>query len=271
MILVTGGTGTIGRALIDRLRLSGAGDRVVATVRRPADLGVRTVPGDFNDPASIVKTLAPGDRLFLNAMPFPRFVETFNEVIDRAKSAGVTQIVEVSVRDAAPGNKLSSGVHGEVDEHLRASSVPYAILQPTSFMQNLIRDLQHDHFYGSYGRSAVNYIDARDIGDVAAAMLTGPISTSRDYLLTGPQSPTHEEIAATMTAVLGREIRYVDLPPADLARRLRQAGMPEPYASDLPAVQATTGGGWAAVYPTVEQIIGRPPRTLDQFLADHVE
>jgi uncharacterized protein YbjT (DUF2867 family) len=269
MIVVTGGTGTIGGALIERLRGQGAGREVLAVVRRPVDLGVETVVGDFNDPRSIVERLSPGDRLFLNAMPFPRFVETFNEVIDLAAAAGVAQIVSVSVREAKPGNKLSSGVHGEVDEHLRASGVPYAILQPTSFMQNLLRDLRHDRFHGSYGRSAINYIDARDIGDVAAALLTAPVGESRSYILTGPESPPHDEIAAAMTIALGREIRYVDLPVPQLAARLAEEGVPEPYATDLPIAQSTMGASWAEVYPTVQEVTGRPPRTLARFLADH--
>ncbi|HEY9291564.1 MAG TPA: NmrA family NAD(P)-binding protein [Microlunatus sp.] len=269
MIVVTGGTGTIGGALIRRLRSEGRGDEVLALVRKPIDLGVRTELGDFNDPSSIVKSLSPGDRLFLNAMPFPRFVETFSEVIDLAKAASVAQIVEVSVRSARPGNKLSSGVHGEVDEHLRASGVPYAILQPTSFMQNLARDLRDDRLTGSYGAAAMNYVDGRDIGDVAATLLTAPVGASADYVITGPESLSHDQIAARMSAALGREIRYLDLPVAELAAQLAAAGVPEPYATDLPAEQATLGESWAEVLPTVEQVTGRPPRTLEQFLADH--
>jgi NAD(P)H dehydrogenase (quinone) len=163
-------------------------------------------------------------------------------------------------------------------------------------MQNLIRDLRGDQFHGAFGRVPVNYIDARDVGEVAAALLTSPIepqpseqqlsdqqssaqrlsaqrlsARQRDYLLTGPESPTHDEIAVTMTAVLRREIRYLDLAPADLAARFAAAGIPEPFATDLPAMQAAIPADWAEVYPTVQQITGRSPRTLAQFLADHIE
>ncbi len=268
MIVVTGGTGSIGRALIERVR----GQDVLAVVRKPADLGVEHALGDFTQPETVTAHLSAGDRLFLNSMPFPGFVESFTTVIDLAKAAGVAQIVTVSVRGAKPGNPLSSGVHGEVDEHLRASGVPYAILQPTSFMQNLIRDLRGDRFYGSWGDSRMNYIDARDIGDVAAALLTGPIGESQDYLLTGPQSFSHAEIAAEMTAVLGREIRYVDLPVPEMSARLAEEGIPEPYATDLPAMQSTLGStGWWEVNSTVQDVTGRPPRTLARFLADHTD
>jgi len=247
---------------------------MLAVVRKPADLGVEEAPGDFTRPESVTAHLAAGDRLFLNSSPFPGFVESFTSVIDQAKAAGVAQIVAVSVRGAKPGGPLTSGPHGEIDEHLRASGVPYAILQPTSFMQNLIRDLNGDRFYGSWGNSRMNYIDARDIGDVAAARLTAPLTVpidlSQDYLLTGPQSFSHTEIAAKMTAVLGREIRYVDLPVPEMSARLAAAGIPEPYATDLPEIQAVLADeGWSEVNHAVQDVTGRPPRTLAQFLADH--
>jgi NAD(P)H dehydrogenase (quinone) len=267
MIVVTGGTGSIGRALIERLH----GQDVLAVVRKPADLGVEQAHGDFTQPETVTAHLSAGDRLFLNSMPFPGFAESFTTVIDQAKAAGVAQIVTVSVRGAKPGNRLSSGVHGQVDEHLRASGVPYAILQAASFMQNLIGDLRGDRFYGSWGDSRMNYIDARDIGDVAAALLTRPIGQSHDYLLTGPQAFSHAEIAAEMTAALGREIRYVDLPVAEMSARLAAEGIPEPYATDLPAIQSTAADntGWWDVNQTVQDVTGRPPRTLAQFLTDH--
>src|SRR5215475_11118565 len=250
MIVVTGATGTIGWALIERVR----GQDVLAVVRKPTDLGVEHALGDLTQPETVTAHLSAGDRLFLNSMPFPGFAGSFTTVIDLAKAAGVAQIVTVSVRGAKPGNPLSSGVHGEVDEHLRASGVPYAILQSTSFMQNLARDLRGDRFYGSYAKLRMNYIDARDIGDVAAALLTAPVGESRDYILTGPQSPTHDEIAAAMTAALGREIRYVDLPVPEMAARLADEVIPEPYATDLPTTQSTMGPSWAEIYPTIQEV-----------------
>jgi NAD(P)H dehydrogenase (quinone) len=266
MIVVTGGTGSIGRALIERLR----GKDVLAVVRKPAELGVEQAYGDFTRPETVTAHLSAGDRLFLNSMPFPDFVESFSTVIDQAKAAGVAQVVTVSVRGAKPGNRLSSGAHGQVDEHLRASGVSYAILQPAGFMQNLIRDLRGDRFYGSWGDSRMNYIDARDVANVAAALLTCPIGESHDYLLTGPQSFSHAEIAAVMTATLGREIRYVDLPVSEMSARLAAEGIPEPYATDLPAVQSTVADtDWWDVNQTVQDVTGHPPRPLARFLTDH--
>lgn len=268
MIVVTGATGSIGRALTGLL----PGEDVLAVSRKPADLGVRHATGDFNTPETIGGLLSPGDRLFLNSSPFPRFTETLNAVIDQAARAGVAQIVSVSVRDAAVGAPLASGLHAEVDDHLRASGVPHAILQPTGFMQNLVTDLQDDRLHGSWGTGGMNYIDARDIAEVAAALLTRPVGESGTYVLTGPESPTHAEIAATMTEVLGRPIAYVDLPVPEMAARLAAGGLPERFAVELATVQSgLSETGWAEVNTTVEDVTGRPPRTLAAFLADHAD
>ncbi|MEO3870772.1 NAD(P)H-binding protein [Nonomuraea sp. B12E4] len=267
MIVITGATGSIGRALVERLR----GHDVLAVVRRPADdLGCDYALGDLDDPETVGRLLSPGDRLFLNSSLWPGFVRAHQAVTDLAARAGVAQVVAVSVRDARPGAKLGGGMHGEVDAHLRKSGVPWSILQPTGFMQNLPRDVRDGHFYGSYGAEPVNYIDTRDVAEVAAALLTRPVGPSGDHVLTGPESLSHDQIAEALTAVLGREIRYVDLPVPEMTAHLERQGIPQPHAGDLAELMAATGDGrWATTTTTVEDLTGRPPRPLTAFLTDH--
>ncbi|QYC42937.1 NAD(P)H azoreductase [Nonomuraea coxensis DSM 45129] len=266
MIVVTGATGTIGRALAGRL----SGHDVLAAVRRPADLPCAYALADLERPETIGALLSPGDRLFLNSSLFPGFTAAHRAVIDLAARAGVAQIVTVSVRGARPGQRLGGGLHGEVDAHLRASGVPYAILQPTGFMQNLPGEIRGGLMHGSYGPGPVNYIDARDIADVAAALLTRPAGPGSDHVLTGPESLPHERIAERVGAALGRPVRYVDLPVPEMAAHLERQGMPAPFAADLAALMAETGDGrWASATTEVEDITGRPPRTLEDFLTDH--
>ncbi|MCK2216553.1 NAD(P)H-binding protein [Actinomadura sp. ATCC 31491] len=267
MIVVTGATGSIGRALVAGLR----GHDVLAVVRRPApDLGCAYEPGDLERPESVGRLLSRGDRLFLNSSLWPGFAAAHRAVIDLAARAGVAQVVTVSVRGARPGALLGGGMHGEVDAHLRASGVPYAVLQPTGFMQNLPGEVRDGVMHGSYGPGAVNYIDARDVAAVAAALLTRPAGPGADHVLTGPESLSHARIAERVTAVTGCPVRYVDLPVARMAAHLERQGLPAPAAADLAALIAETGDGrWATRTPAVEQITGRPPRTLDAFLAEH--
>lgn len=267
MIVITGATGSIGRALAGGLR----GHDALAVVRRPADdLGIPYAQADFDTPATIGALLSPGDRLFLNSSLWPGVIDAQRAVIDLAARAGVAQIVAVSVRGAAPGARLGMGMHAQIDAHLRKSGVPYTILQPSGFMQNLPRDFGDGTMYGSYGPAPVNYIDARDIADVAAALLTGPVGASSEHVLTGPESLSHEEIAERIGRAVGRPVRYVNLPAPEMAAHLERQGIPRPHSGDLAALMAETGdGSWAPVTTAVEDLTGRPPRGLADYLADH--
>ncbi|MBN6055495.1 NAD(P)H-binding protein [Nonomuraea sp. RK-328] len=230
----------------------------------------REVVGDFERSETIGRVLSPGDRLFLNSSLWPGFVDAHRRVIDLAREAGVAQVVTVSVRGAEPGALLGGGMHGVVDDHLRASGLPYAILQPVGYLQNLLTKVRNGRFFGSYGPIEVGYIDVRDVAGVAAALLTRPVGESATHVLTGPEAYTHAEIAAALTAVLGRQVEYVDLPVPEMAAHLERQGMPAPFGQALAALMAEVGDGhWSSTTTTVEDITGHPPRSLTTFLADH--
>lgn len=199
--MVTGATGTIGRALIEEL--GGAARAVVRRAAQGEELGCDYVVGDLERPESI--PLEPGDRLFLNSALWPGFVHAHKAVIDHAKAADAAQVVTVSVRGVSSASLLGFGMHGQVDAHLKASGVPWSILAPVGFMQNLAGDVDEEgRVFGSYGRGKVGYIDARDIAAVATALLTRPVGADATYELTGPVAPTHDEIAAELTRAFGR-------------------------------------------------------------------
>lgn len=264
MIVVTGATGTIGRALVEEL--GGAARAVVRRAEQGEELGCAYVVGDLERPESI--PLEPGDRLFLNSALWPGFVAAHQAVIDRAASAGVAQVVTVSVRGVTSGSLLGFGMHGQVDRHLKASGVPYSILAPVGFMQNLAADVDEEgRIFGSYGRGGVGYIDARDIAAVAAVLLTRPVGADATYELTGPVAPTHDEVAAELTRALGRTVRYVDLSIEEAAVHLEKRGMPAESARDLAELMAQIGDGrWASTTATVADLLGRRPRSLREFL-----
>lgn len=85
MIVVTGATGTIGRALIKEL--GGAARAVVRRAEQGEELGCDYAVGDLERPDSI--PLEPGDRLFLNSALWPGFVQAHQAVIDHAVAAEI--------------------------------------------------------------------------------------------------------------------------------------------------------------------------------------
>lgn len=278
MILVTGATGAIGRHLIHHLVAAGAPVR--AFVRDPAkgqELGCEFVVGDFDRPDSVAAALAGVDRLFLNTSASPALVRQQTGAIDAARAAGVRQIVKVSVQDAAPGAGLARGWHGEIEEHLKRSGVPWAVLRPGGFMQNFLADApdiaEGGQFFGAYRDGAVAYIDSRDIAESAAALLTRPIGDNQTFVLTGPEGLTHDAIAERFTATLGRQIRYVDLTPEEMAGRLiNRYGLPASMATE--AVETMTylaSGAWGTPTTAVADLTGRAPRAFQDFLADQLD
>ncbi|REE96769.1 uncharacterized protein YbjT (DUF2867 family) [Thermomonospora umbrina] len=279
MILVTGATGSIGRPLVRRLRADGVAFR--ALVRDEAKgraLGCDFAVGDFDDPDSLAAALDGVDRMFLNgagAQPVdgeqPMIVQQ-RTAIDTARRAGVARIVKVSVRDAHEGGLLAEGAHWRIERHLQASGMGWSLLRPGGFMQNFLTGAgsftSDGDLVGSYGDAPVSYIDCEDIAACAAALLAGAYGNGETFVLTGPQALTHHQIAEKLSTVLGRTIRYVDLPPDELAATLKSQGLPARFADDVAALFAKVArGSQSTTTSAVRELTGRSPRTFDDFLA----
>src|SRR5947208_3054141 len=145
MILVTGGTGSIGRPLVRRLLDKGVAFK--ALVRDEAKgraLDCDITVGDFDDPGSIAAALEGVDRLFLNgagAQPADGeqpMIRQQKAAIDAARKAGVERIVKVSVWHAHEGGRLAEGAHWEIEQYLKRSGIGWSLLQPSGFMQNFL-------------------------------------------------------------------------------------------------------------------------------------
>jgi uncharacterized protein YbjT (DUF2867 family) len=276
MIIVTGATGTIGRHLVRQLTQRGAEFRaVVRDMAKGRELGCDLILGDFSRPDSLATAFQGADSLFLNTSVSPEMEAQHKAAVLAARDAGVRRIVRVSALGADPASKLGlARWHGGAEQALRASGLEWTLLQPTYFMQNLLASaasIQADGaIYGAFGDGRIPFVDAADIAALGAAALCGDGHGGKTYVVTGAEPLTHAEAAARISQVLGRPVRYVDLPVAEAVRGLIEAGMPEWYATDLGRLMGffATGQG-ADVSPAVEQVTGRRPRTFDEFLADN--
>jgi uncharacterized protein YbjT (DUF2867 family) len=278
MIVVTGATGSIGRHLVAALQAAGVPFRAMARTPADARLDCPVVPGDFDDPASLAAAFAGADQLFLNTGgaqpvdgPQPMIGQQI-AAIDAAKAAGISHVVKVSVWRAAPGRLLAEGAHGVIERHLAASGIRATVLQPNAFLQNLVTGAgafnADGHLVGAYGEGRVSYIDCADIAACASAVLTDPARRGGVHVLTGPEALSHREIAAAISAAVGRAVPTLDLTPDELAAALRAQGSPDGFAADVAALAADAAtGALEATTSAVRDFTGRPPRTLAQFLA----
>ncbi|MFJ3514333.1 MULTISPECIES: SDR family oxidoreductase [unclassified Streptomyces] len=282
MIVVMGATGATGNALVHSLLTSGTPVRALTRTpntpipgttgeHRPA---VEVRYADAADPHSLRTAFEGAARLFLAMANGPAQVELETRVIDIAADSGIGHIVKISAPAAEPDSPVAvSRGHHAVEEHLRASGLPHTVLRPYAFMQNLLRlapGVIRGTILGTTGDAPCNYVDCRDIGDVAAAALTRPDIARGTYTLTGSEAVSHHELASRLTALTGHRIRYVDLTPDELrADLIRHARMPAWLADHVTEIQQLTVARPETPTTTVGDILGRPPRTLDAFLHEH--
>jgi len=276
-ILVTGATGNTGRAIVDALARRGAPVR--AMVRAEADraklpAGVPAVVADFDDLASIAAALDGADRAYLVTPSSERAEEQQRRFADLAAKAGLRHLVvlsQLASDEHSPVRFLR--YHAAVEQHVRDLGVPYTFLRPNLFFQGLLAFAgtisSQGRFYAPIGDATISAIDVRDIADVAAVTLTEAGHEGATYTLTGPASITHTQIAAALTAALGRDVTFTDVPPEAFADSLR--GILPPWQVDglLEDYAHYRRGEAASVSSAVAEITGRPPRDIQQFARDY--
>lgn len=268
-ILVTGASGTIGRALVAELRSRGADFAVMSS--KPAH-GV--VQGDFADTTSLERAFQGVDTLFLLLPLVPGKVQLARNAVQAARAAGVRHIVRSSGAGADPASPVAiAQLQGEIDALVAGSGIPTTFLRPNSFMQNWINysaaALKSGTFYAPHGAGAQSLIDARDIAAVAAVVLVDPAShAGQAYTLTGPEALTDAQMVEQIAAAAGHAIRYVDVPEA--AAREAMAGMPPVMIEWFMSLNHIIKQGWAAgVTDDVQRLTGRAPRRFADFVVEN--
>ena len=279
MILVVGGTGTVGGEVVRGLKAAGTPFR--ALVRDPARAGgiagAEVVTGDLLRPETLPPALAGVEKVFLLTPLHLDQGRMKANLIDAAAAAGVRHIVLAGAIGAAPDSPVTLGrIHGESQERVKASGMAYTFLQPTFFMQNLLNFAesirQQGAFYLPLEDSRVAWIDARDIAAVAVKALTEPGHEGKEYPLTGPEALTGDQLAATLSDVLGRAVAYVGVSMEDSKQGMIRAGLDEALADMVNELYALGPmGHLATVLDTVERVTGRPARTFRRFAEDYAD
>ena len=282
MILVTGATGTNGRLVVEALRRAGAPVRAMIQDHTKAgalrDAGAECVVADFDNPASLAAAVADVERALLLSAVDQRLVEREARFVETAKKAGVHHLVKFSAIGAHPSASFTFGrQHGQSEHLILEAGLPFTFIQPNFFMQNLLWSAgtitARGELYSTLGTARASHVDARDIARVIAATLTEPTDrhAGRVHLLTGPAAVTFSEVAETLTRVLERPVRHVDLTDEQLKSALRASGQSEWQATALIELNSYARQGHVSVVTdTVERVTGQAPRSLEQWARDHI-
>lgn len=277
-VLVVGATGTIGSRVAEDLAQKG--HDVVGLVRDASragalPAGVRPIEADLDDAAAVDAALAGVDRVVLIAANTPRQAAQETAVIDAARRAGVVHLVKLSVGGAAPDAGLAlARAHWTAEERLRESGVPFTIVRPGFFMQNLLQYAGWIEADGAWrlpmGDAAIAMVHAADVAEVIAAIVPGA-PVGRDVSVTGGAALTMTEAAAILAEAAGRPIAYVDGDPEAYLRAMIAAGNDEQYARDMTALyDGIVRAGYAAtVSDDASTILGREPRTFAVFATEN--
>ena len=282
MILVVGGGSKIGQAAIGELIAKG--ETVRALVRARESTGslpaaVESVIGDLADVESLRAAMDGAQRMFLLCGPHDDEVQLNRNAIDVASQAGIGLVVRSSILGADAASETTFvRDHGICDSYLARSGAPYAIVRPNLFMQNItettVPSITADgSFYANAGQARISMVDTRDVGAVAARLLTEPGHDGEICDVTGPEALSYEDVATKLSSVLGRTITYVDVSDDAVRSSLSGYGMGDWLAGSLVELfqdyRRSGNDGYAAkVTDTAARLTGRPPRTLDQLLAE---
>ncbi|HET9333596.1 MAG TPA: NmrA family NAD(P)-binding protein [Gemmatimonadota bacterium] len=278
-ILVIGGTGKVGSALVEELARRDVGVRVMSRSGGPTGRpGVEGVRGDMSRPDTLAAAFAGVDRCYLLTPLAQDETELGLNALDAARAARVERIVfqSVSHADDYPMIPHFASKVRILDE-IRDSGLPWAAVFPSSFYQNdvALRDLilGPGIYPNPIGSGGINRVDVRDIAAVAAAALLEPGLESSEVPAVGPGTWTGDSIAAVYSDLLGREVRY---PGDDLEAWAAGARnfLPEWLVHDLAIMfeQFQDAGLSASPEELAEtrELLGREPRAFEEFARDLV-
>lgn len=276
-ILVTGATGNVGSRLVRKLKEKGQQVRAFArNAGEKSEPGVEAVAGDFNDKAALRKAMEGVTAVYLLSAGEDLSQHEAN-AIDAAKDAGVKLVVKHSVAGAQYNAPGFPAWHRAGEERLEKSGLDYVFLRPATFSSNAlywagsIKD--QGVVYGALGEAALPVIDPEDIADAAATVLTTPGHAGKAYELSGPEALTTDQQVKTIGSVVGRDLKYVNVPDDAAKQSMLGMGMPPKYVDAMVSlIQMLRGIGRIDPYPNdVKQLTGHEPRSFRQWAESNAQ
>lgn len=265
-VLVTGGTGKVGRRTVAELRARGA--EALAGTRSPRDLG--QVRFAWDEPATFPALEGVGALLAVAPPGASDPLNVMRPGLEWALASGVRKFVLAGASSIPMDGPLTGKVYRWLAEH----APEWVVLRPSWFMQNVsegqhrptVRDERA--IYSATGDGRVPFIDADDIARVAARALTDARMASGELLLTGPEALTYDDVAALLSEALGERVVHRRLGREAMAARFVTTGLPPDFARALAAMDAAIAeGAEDRVSDAVTRVTGREPTTFRAFAA----
>ncbi|KZY95878.1 NAD(P)-dependent oxidoreductase [Oleibacter sp. HI0075] len=280
MIAITGASGQLGRLVIDELLTTTPASEITALVRTPesvsdlAERGITVRQADYNEPGTLIEALKGIKKLLLiSSSEVGQRAQQHQNVINAAKENGIELIAYTSILHADTSPLGLAEEHRATEAMLSESGIPFALLRNGWYSENYTAGipaaLQLGTLYGCAGDGLIASAARADYAAAAAKVFTMDNQSGKIYELSGDKAYTLAELAAEISQQTGKEIGYVNLPEADYASALEQAGLPAPLAHML--ADSDTGASQGGLYDksqTLSGLIGRPTTPIAESVKE---
>ena len=286
MIIVTGASGKLGRAIVGKLAERVAPDRIGVSVRDPGKasdlgaLGVRVRHGDFDDAAGLAHAFEGATQLLIvssNARATGGDpLAQHRNAIDAGRAAGAARIVYTSHMGVGATSAFPPmHDHAATEDMLRGSGLPWTALRNGFYASSgvdLMGDAAATGMIAAPADGKVAWTAHADLAEAAAIVLAdegrfdGPTPP-----LTGSEALDLDDLARLASERLGRPIRREVIDANELRAKMAARGAPPAVAAiALGLYAAARAGEFAAVDPTLERLLGRPPIAMREIVADRM-
>lgn len=293
MIVVTTPTGNIGRQVLGevlarRTERGERGEPVRVIARDPSRLApdvrgrVEVVQGSMTDPEVLATAFAGADSVFWLVPPYTEGAEVAGYAVDFTRPAceaisarGVRRVVAVTGLGAptTPHAPAGPGLGSRaLDALIESTGVAYRSLRMPAFMENLLQQLgpirdQGVFFLPISGDRRIPTCATRDIAAVAAELLLdGSWDGQEGVPVLGAEDLSYRDMARVMSEVLGRPIRYQQVPGEAFKAQLTRQGMPGAWARSVVDLLAEVDAGCYDAEPRTAR--STTPTTFRQWCED---
>ena len=276
-ILVIGALGNVGAEVVKHVLAKGgtvrAADIDIRKIKERFGDSVESVRFDFTDSTTYAAAFQGVKKMFYMRPPHLTNIQRdMNPSMDAAKQAGVSYVVFLSLIGIENAKYVP---HYKVETHLHRINLQTTFLRCSFFMQNLntthCKEIkERNEIFVPVGNAKTSFIDARDIGAVAATILTEEGHVGKNYDLTGSEALDYWEVTRIMSEVLGRKIVYRNPNPFYFLIETIRRGTPFMFALVQMGLYTSTRFGMAEnITREVENLTGRKPIPFRQYVIDY--
>jgi NAD(P)H dehydrogenase (quinone) len=279
-IIVTGAAGNLGSNIVENLVKKVPASDIIVGVRDPQSekakayeaQGIKVRLTDFEKKETLVEAFKGVDRVFTISTfgDMETSIRQQTNAVEAAKENGVSQMVYSSAPRADVSEFVLAGIHRERENIIKESGIPYVFVRNNWYVENELGTIQQclngAPWVTSAGEGKVAWVYRPDLGEATANVLAGDGHDNKAYELAG-ENLTQQQFVDAVNEVTGKEIPLLAVDSEAHAKMLKEAGVPEEFASMTVMIQnGIREGGLEAPHSDLEMLLGRKPTSVKEAL-----